>query len=271
MSGDNNSSENDDAQRPFKWQWFALGCALIAVACGFAIWGFSVENLEQDQRRILTWILSIASGFSAGAFAGSISIKARGLIPGTAVTATSGFAVWLLCFWFLFPATLEEPNVVLMDSAIRDVVYDPQTRASGGSNADDLTDILKDLPIRLIKETTSLNWRRDQQILEQDPDLIVIHLSCFYDRTNVLDSDERFKSFLRYMLPSRSKFLIYTRGPHGDSTPLEARWNSHLSFLRDFPDERYELFIVPGGTKATFRNPTTGRDIKLKVKSMLEL
>jgi hypothetical protein len=273
MSNKRNSTGS--RQNSVERRWFALGCAILACACGFAIWGFSQDTLGADQRRLLTWILALASGFCTGAFAGSISVKARGLIPGMAVTATSGFAAWLICFWFLFPSTssIEKPKVLLMESALPEVVYDPKTREAGGTNADDLTEILKDLPVQLIAETTNLQWRREQQILELEPDLIIIHLSCFYSKTDVLDSDERFRSFLRYMIQSKAKFLVYTRGPHGNVTQqLNNRWDAHLTFLHNnIPSDRIKVFIVDGGSQATFRDPTTARNLKMEVKKMLGL
>ena len=198
----------------FEWHRFLIGCGLLTISVGFAVWGFSKEVLYDHQRQILVWILPLAAGFSASAFAGSISVKSRKLIPGVAVTATSGFAVWLLCFWFLFPApdSISRPLVVLMDSTLPQVVYDSLTRSQGGTNSDDISEIIDDLPIRITTEKTSLIWRREEQVRKMEPDLIVIHLSCFYERTNVLDSDERFRSFLRYMKNSKTKFLVYTRG-----------------------------------------------------------
>src|SRR5262245_26611311 len=43
------------------------------------------------------------------------------------------------------------PTVVMMDSTLPDVVYDENTRAQGGTNADDITAVLSDQPLTLIK------------------------------------------------------------------------------------------------------------------------
>lgn len=67
--------------------------------------------------------------------------------------------------------TAGPPVVVLMDSPSRDRVYDPETLKNGGSNADDITDVLHDLPITLVKEATSRLWRRENEILKQHPAL----------------------------------------------------------------------------------------------------
>ena len=47
-----------------------------------------------------------------------------------------------------------------MDSPHPERVYDPATRKTGGTNADDLTDLLRDLPVLLLKETTNAIWDR---------------------------------------------------------------------------------------------------------------
>jgi serine/threonine protein kinase len=79
------------------------------------------------------------------------------------------------------------PVVVLMDSPLPDRVYDPETRKNGGTNADDITDILRDLPIVIEKENTSPLWHREDQVLRESPALIVIHRSCFADAAVGLD------------------------------------------------------------------------------------
>jgi hypothetical protein len=80
-----------------EWRLFIVGCVLLLFA-GLVIWGFSLTTLTWDQQRLLVWALPLASGFSVGAFVGSVKTRARGLIPGLAITATGGFAVWEITF-----------------------------------------------------------------------------------------------------------------------------------------------------------------------------
>jgi hypothetical protein len=94
--------EKKGSQR-LQWSWFFVGCLLLLFAFGLGIWGFFLGTPTIVQQRLLVWALSLASGFAVGAFVGSIKAEARGLIPGIAITATSGFAVWLITFFFLFP------------------------------------------------------------------------------------------------------------------------------------------------------------------------
>jgi hypothetical protein len=86
------------------WIRYVVGAFLTLVAVGFAIWGFLAVELSEDRRRILVWVLPLCSGFAAFAFAGSLSVSSKEFWPGVAIAATGGFGVWLLTFFFLFPA-----------------------------------------------------------------------------------------------------------------------------------------------------------------------
>jgi hypothetical protein len=106
------------------WPRFLVGVFLLLIAVGFAIWGFSKTVLSPDQRQILLWILPLASGFAASAFAGSLSVRAKGFVSGLVITATGGFGVWLLSFFFLFPTSqFEKPsNQVTMQAGLRSLL-----------------------------------------------------------------------------------------------------------------------------------------------------
>jgi eukaryotic-like serine/threonine-protein kinase len=61
------------------------------------------------------------------------------------------------------------PVIVLIDSPHPERVYDPETRRTGGTNADDLTDLLRDLPVVLLKENTNATWHREHQVPAGEP------------------------------------------------------------------------------------------------------
>ena len=162
---------------------------------------------------------------------------------------------------------VEKPElqlVVLMDSTLPEVVYDPDTMESGGTNADDISDVLDDLPIKIIKETTSLKWDRDEQVRQLDPDLIVIHLSAFYGQTTPGDREDKLELFLDFMAESRTKFILYSR------VSLD---NAISALMLRIPrlQGRVSQMQVPGGGAATFRDKTTARELKLLVKKVLNL
>jgi hypothetical protein len=91
----------------------------------------------------LFWIFLFSP---AAAFARSIYTQARNWIPGIAITATGGFAVWLITFFFLFPESKvskqspQTPNatatpmatpltVVSSDAAVSDILAKCYTQA----------------------------------------------------------------------------------------------------------------------------------------------
>jgi serine/threonine protein kinase len=169
------------------------------------------------------------------------------------------------------------PVVLLMDSPLPDRVYDPETRKNGGTNADDITDILRDLPIVIEKENTSPLWHREDQVLRESPALIVIHRSCFADTTAAFDpqataiqvADKKVESFLGYIGLSNpnTKFLVYTRRP-GD----QSSWTADLESR--FPQLKGRVFtiVVPGGPEhATFRDPATVQTLRQQVQTLLGL
>ena len=79
------------------------------------------------------------------------------------------------------PPRNPRPVIVLLDSPLPGRVYDTRTRDAGGTNADDVTDVLRGLPVAIRKENTSAVWHREEQVLLENPDLIVSHLACFVD------------------------------------------------------------------------------------------
>src|SRR6185436_13512890 len=145
-------------------------------------------------------------------------------------------SVWALSRGSTDPALHTGPPViVLMDSTHPERVYDEQTRKAGGTNADDLTDLLRDLPVRLVKENTNATWHREYEVLQENPALIVAHRSCFYDATILGDASrqepfvnlswDKFETFaaLAAQANPRTKVLAYSRGSWG-SEEERARW-----------------------------------------------
>jgi len=195
------------------------------------------------------------------------------------------FGFWKLMF-------KEPPVIVLMDSPIAERVYDPETRADHGTNADDINDILRDLPVVLHKETVTSTWHREDQVIGQNPALVIIHRSCFYDGPPFREgldtalvkrvyelSEGKLMAFLGYVAIAnpRTKFLVYSRSFEDESLWIEQLEN-RFSRLRG----KVTAMTVAGGrgpalagesirSKATFRDPETAREIKSLVKSMMNL
>jgi serine/threonine protein kinase len=169
------------------------------------------------------------------------------------------------------------PMVVLMDSPMPQRVYDPETRKEGGTNADDITDILRDLPIVVQKENTSPLWHREEQVLQQNPTLIVMHRSCFAEAdapfdpqsTAIQAADSKIDAFLGYVGLGNpaTKFLIYTR--RADD---KGAWASDLE--KRFPQLKGRVFtihVIGGPEHATFRDATTAQALRQQVQAILGL
>jgi hypothetical protein len=180
------------------------------------------------------------------------------------------------------PAPNAVPVIVLMDSPLPGRVYDPRTLAEGGTNADDVTDALRDLRVASRKENTSAAWHREEQVVGENPDLIVAHLSCLLDarvgegQTAISEhlsdlAENRFMVFLAYVAARnpRTRFIVYSRSvfqTHGGEEQWVATQVARLPVLKD----RLNAFIVPGGReKATFRDPQTAQLLRARVAQVL--
>jgi hypothetical protein len=190
-----------------------------------------------------------------------------------------------------------QPVVFLMDTHAPRGVYDLETRNNSGTNADDLNDLLRDLPVLLHKETLGSRWHREDQILKQLPDLILIHRSAFFHSFNLevglgyppFDDpeheamvlriyeliDSKLMAFLGYVAlgDSQTKFLVYSRG-RGGQWPEEDQKVWVAEAEKRFPQLEGRLFTmkVPGGSDtASFRDPKTAGMIRERVVSMLGL
>jgi predicted Ser/Thr protein kinase len=212
------------------------------------------------RRRVLAWLAAGALLCGAAAAAWWLAGQAAG--RGKSAALPSG-----------------PPVIVLMDSPLPDRVYDPRTRAAGGTNADDLTDVLRALPVELHKETTSSLWHREDQVLSQDPSMIVTHLSAFVDSLKLPEGPtldelrhvgwERLRLFLAYVGGQRpyTRFLIYTRG-FADEAERRA-WVSAVEQRFPHLAGRVAMVHVPGDDAATFRDPATAAMIKREVEALL--
>ena len=173
------------------------------------------------------------------------------------------------------------PVVVLMDSPLTGRVYDPRTFASGGTNADDITDALRDLPVAIEKENTSATWHREDQVLRANPDLVVSHLSALLDERvaqgqeaiqehNFNNASTRLLLFFGYVAATnaRTRFLIYSRTAFTDADVAAQwvkDWETRLPAMRG----RLHTFDVPGDDQATFRDAETARILRERVAALI--
>ena len=192
-----------------------------------------------------------------------------------------------------------QPVVFLMDTLAPFGVYDEDTRHNAGTNADDLNDLLRDLPVEIHKETVGSRWDREDQILKQRPDLIVIHRSAFYHSINlelgypyspfddpVIEARakrvydvvlEKLMAFFAYvgLADPHTRFLVYSRGapPSGWVEDQQRVFVAEIEGRYPHLKGRVFTFQVPRDAegKASFRDPVTGGMIRERIVALLGL
>ena len=182
------------------------------------------------------------------------------------------------------PPPNRTPVVVLMDSPLEGRVYDPRTAAAGGTNADDVSDALGSLGLVVHKENTNPFWHREEQVVAQNPDLVVAHLSCLYD-ARVGAAEEKVRDHLftqaenRLLLVfayaaarnPRTRFIVYSRTKFQEVGGEEG-WVSQQEARLPVFKGRLRAFIVPGGLQgATFRDAETAKLLRARVVELLQL
>jgi lysozyme len=164
------------------------------------------------------------------------------------------------------------PLVLLMDSHIAENVYCPRTRKNAGSNYDDITKLLKDLPIRIAYEPTNLAWQNQQHVLDERPSLVIIHASAFQEKTASMEGNTKLINFLNSLKGTGIHVLVYTRGLSQDSpSDVQKRWEVLMHALHD-PDlkKNAKYFLMPQRQQACFEDPKDGEPFREKIKAMLE-
>ncbi len=210
--------------------------------------------------------------------------RRRAILAGLVLVAAiaAGIGLWNLA------VPKGPPVVILMDTLAPEGVYDADTRRNSGTNADDLSHELRDLTVVLHKETVGSTWDREDQILKQQPDLILIHRSSFFHAINLeldfpfhdeMDKERllRFYSFVNNRLVAflghvglaspRTSFLVYSRGWTDEQS---SEWISEVE--KRFPSlkGRVTTLRVPVGPNgASFRDPATAELVRDYVKSIL--
>ena len=236
----------------------------------------STEFVDQVKRTLAPPATGVAAAMDAALRSGPVRAggRWRWVMVGAVVALLAAAA------WWERPAhraAAGPPVVVLMDTSYVDRVYDPATLKSGGTNADDITDALHDLPVSIIKESTSSVWHRESEVAKVHPALIVLHRSCFFtfpkDRAEEIYPmmDNKLIAFLGYMatLEPRVKFIVYSRHSYEDSAVAE-KWRDEAATRFPVLAGKIETWRVPLD-RATFRHPLTAQELRASVERALGL
>ena len=185
-----------------------------------------------------------------------------------------------------------------MDTPSPKGVYDPDTVARGGTNADTLNDLLRDLPVAIDKESVPSTWNREAHVLELEPDLIVIHRSAFFHALNAefgfgyapfpdeqtktrwrllyRAGDDKLASFLGLIgsLNPVTKFLVYSRGTSPEWADSEYRRHWVTGLEQRFPAlaGRISTLAIAGGVEhGSFADLRVMRQIRGSIEAALDL
>jgi len=189
------------------------------------------------------------------------------------------------------------PIVIIMDTAAPHGVYDQDARDNSGTNADLLSETLRDLPIVLHKETVSAIWDREDQIIKQDPALILIHRSSLFHSMNqelgfgypgeATYDETRFKrlyaiadnklvallGFIGELQPN-TLFLVYGRGTGGgwEDEQYRVTWVEQLEGRFPSLKGRVTTLAVPGGVATgSLHDEKTRQLFRQRVRVLLAL
>ena len=168
------------------------------------------------------------------------------------------------------PRSEELPLVILMDSHHPARVYDEETRGANASNADVLSDVLLNLPIRRQRESIGPEWHRDEEVLRFNPDLIVIHYSGFRQEDGS-GPRERLRLLISFFGESDTRFLIYSRAMEAT---LRGAVDGLLADLdAEHPGllERISVFDLDDYGPPSWLSPLTTNPLKLRVKQILDI
>lgn len=175
-----------------------------------------------------------------------------------------------------------KPLVISMDSPNNENreenIYDPRTRKNGRTNSDDIEDALEHLDILFMKEITGQYWDRWEQIKRFNPNLILIHYSCFYPNSSE-DESGRFDVFLNRIQDSDAQILVYSRQPQFKDDAYIRRWigqkesqypnlKDRLNIFKIYPEMDLK---VQNNQFSSFRHMTTKGNLQGKIKDILKI
>jgi len=169
-----------------------------------------------------------------------------------------------------FLSSPKPPLVMVMDSAHPARIYDEQVKSNGGTNADILSDILADLPIRTQKELISPSWDRYEAIIQFDPDLIVIHYSGFKQEDASGDRPQ-LRLLAEYFLKTDTEFLVYSRA---SQAWLEGKMDIVLKELyteNPAMRDRIKIFPLLEYGEPNWMDQASAQGVKLKIKDILDI
>lgn len=165
-------------------------------------------------------------------------------------------------------------KIIILDAPYRDTVYDISNFLEKKTNADAIEKILlrSDLVgIRITTRRTGPHWLNSSskfdEVINLDPDLIILHGSAFYVPNNInltIDYFNKSINYLSYNLDS--EFLVYG----SNFSLVGGRSNYEKYLLRSIPQLKGRLTVISIRNRS-FQSSRVSRDIVGTVNSILGL
>lgn len=165
-------------------------------------------------------------------------------------------------------------EVVVLDAPYRETVYDIANFLHHRTNANAVKDILLSGElsyINVVTRTTGPHWlnnsKKYDEVINIEPDLIILHTSSFFSPRGVKITRNNFYRSLKYLsINISSKFLIY--GSNFSNFGGVSNYKRYL--LRMIPELENRLTIITIRNR-TFAGLRVSRQIVGTVKDILDL
>jgi len=169
-------------------------------------------------------------------------------------------------------------QVILMDSHTKNSVYCQNTYNIQGSNSDDILRIISDLNILPYTVSTNFQWQDEQRVINlsrkifeetNNPAIIIIHASAFYEETKEFEANKKLLLFLESLKSEEVKILVYSRGLEADAPQdTQKRWDNVVGQVKELKGKAY-LYVMAKGHNSCFDDPEVGMPFKKEIKRML--
>ena len=164
-------------------------------------------------------------------------------------------------------------RVLVIDSALMNNVYCELTKELAGTNIDDISDLIKDYPIRIAGRAVRNKATRkglEDEVIKNKPNLIIMHIGAFEGVDYKIGEDEaeiiavsKFVKTIISKLPD-TEFLIYSR------KGISALRKLRAEVAKEYPHKFEEIFLLPLKAEC-FKKKTNRERTRTAVRRVLQL
>ena len=202
---------------------YVFGVVFVSAILALAVF---VPEPKPFQYTVFRIVLALAAAGVATVISGFLTINLN-----TMIRAGGALAVFVIVYFFSPAQYVTSPvdnisEITLMDTYLSSKAYDPQLRIDGITNAHKINTLIEqDSDLQKFKSNVTIVGREfdgANDVMERNPELIIMHRSSFDWEGNPDRNEERLKRFLSSMHGTKSNFLIYSRKPDTNKLYAEA-------------------------------------------------